>query len=206
MNRLFAMALAIIFSLGVAPSTSHAQSGPPTQVYFYVIGYAGKILDQDTPYTSGNYTLVFQSSDGNLVVYRGAGRTAADAVWNAGIGGKGGKYAIMQGDGNFVIYKSLNDPNSYVWNTQTGGAPKPGITPYFGLSSDGRFGVKGYNGNFDSPKDPQFPSGGCTTATKYPVCIFPGTASAWTSFVLACSPAEAMNVALEMGASYGACR
>lgn len=207
MTRTLAIIIAVAASVlcTLSPS-SFAQSGPPKPVYFSVIGQPGKILDMDTPYTSGNYTLVFQSTDGNLVVYRGAGRTAADAVWSAGTSGKGGRYAILQSDGNFVIYKNLSDHNSYVWNTQTGGVPRAGFTPYFGLSTEGRFGVRGYGGDFDSPKDPQYVGGGCTTATQYPVCIFPGTTTQWNSFVLACSPAEAMNVALQMGAAYGRCR
>lgn len=195
-------------SLSIFSFNSYAQTLTPKT--FAVFGYEGSFLTPDRPYTNGNYSLIFQSTDGNLVVYRGTSYTASNAVWSAG-GGKGGKYAVLQTDGNFVIYKNLGDPNSAVWSSRTGTSTQSGERPYIGLMSDGSFGVRGWGTNnnrlvFNSPIDPKFVSGSCTVASQYPVCIFPGTTSQWSSFVLACSPAEAISVATSMGASYGACR
>jgi hypothetical protein len=54
--------------------------------------------------------------DGNLVVY-GGGIDGYDVIWASGTDGRGG-YAVVQPDGNFVIY----DWNDYpVWSTGTWG-------------------------------------------------------------------------------------
>jgi hypothetical protein len=51
--------------------------------------------------------------DGNLVLYQGS-----TALWSAKTYGKGGTKALMQGDGNFVIYTASG---TAVWSTGTGG-------------------------------------------------------------------------------------
>jgi exopolysaccharide biosynthesis protein len=72
-----------------------------------------------------NHALVMQS-DGNLVVYD----ISWEAIWAAGINGKGGVRAIMQGDGNFVVYKSYTSmsPSEAVWSTGTYNNPGAWIT------------------------------------------------------------------------------
>lgn len=76
-----------------------------------VIG-PGTILEVQKKYYAGDYCLVFQQ-DGNLVVYRGD-----VAVWNSATDGSGAVQAVMQTDGNFVLYDASGRA---VWNTGTGG-------------------------------------------------------------------------------------
>lgn len=56
----------------------------------------------------GKFILIYQP-DGNLVLY-------PKAVWSANVFSKDPGYAIMQGDGNFVIYDKFNKP---YWATMT---------------------------------------------------------------------------------------
>ncbi len=62
---------------------------------------------------SGQYELVMQG-DGNLVEYV---RSSMRALWSTGTGGNPGAYAIMQTDGNLVVYLG----STALWNTHTGG-------------------------------------------------------------------------------------
>lgn len=62
----------------------------------------------------GNHELVMQT-DGNLVQYQ-----EGVALWHTGTWGNPGAYAILQGDGNFVIYRSNGTP---LWSTNTWGTP-----------------------------------------------------------------------------------
>ncbi|MDC3956787.1 matrixin family metalloprotease [Polyangium jinanense] len=61
----------------------------------------------------GRFQLKFQG-DGNLVLYQGG-----SPLWASGTNGKGGDRAIMQEDGNLVIYKSTGQP---VWASGTAGS------------------------------------------------------------------------------------
>ena len=61
----------------------------------------------------GDYTLVLQP-DGNLVLYNNRTR---ERLWSSGTGGQAVRTAIMQHDGNFVIY-GFPDP---IWATATPG-------------------------------------------------------------------------------------
>lgn len=70
---------------------------------------AGQYLRSDT----GNHELVMQG-DGNLVHYQ-RGR----ALWHSGTYNNPGAFAVMQGDGNFVIYTGSGSP---LWATNTGGS------------------------------------------------------------------------------------
>ena len=60
------------------------------------------------------YELIMQATDGNLVLYHGT-----QALWDAGPAGAGA-YAVMQNDGNFVVY---NRAGAAVWNSNTAGFP-----------------------------------------------------------------------------------
>lgn len=73
-------------------------------------------LGQNQSITSqnGRYSVVMQG-DGNLALNDG-GR----GIWGAGTNGKGGDHAVMQDDGNFVIYTSSGAP---VWASNTPGHP-----------------------------------------------------------------------------------
>lgn len=48
---------------------------------------------------NGQYCLDMQASDGNLVLYGPSG-----VVWSAQVAGKGVTRAVVQPDGNFVLY------------------------------------------------------------------------------------------------------
>ncbi|MCW2528889.1 MAG: hypothetical protein JWM76_3749 [Pseudonocardiales bacterium] len=61
--------------------------------------------------SAGRYHATLQT-DGNLVVYNGAGTPA----WSSGTFGYPGSTLILQSDGNMVIYSSDNAP---VWNART---------------------------------------------------------------------------------------
>ena len=80
---------------------------------------AGQQLNQNdyllTP--SGNYQLILQD-DSNLVVYQSPGSNQVPR-WSSNTQGQDSQYAIMQTDGNFVIYDSSQPPNALLgyWNS-----------------------------------------------------------------------------------------
>jgi hypothetical protein len=86
------------------------------------------ILSQNQSLTStaGKYSLWMQT-DGNLVIYRSDGT----ARWATNVPGL---YAIMQGDGNFVVVGSANEA---VFNTRTYGNPGA----YIAIQDDGNLVV-----------------------------------------------------------------
>lgn len=63
---------------------------------------------------NGRYSLRYQP-DGNLVVYAGNA-----PVWASGTAGQGVGRAVLQGDGNLVIYNGSNQP---LWASGTSGNP-----------------------------------------------------------------------------------
>ncbi len=63
---------------------------------------------------NGQYILVMQN-DGNLVLYVMGGRY----LWDTATGSYPGAYAVMQGDGNLVVYQS----GRALWDSVTGGNP-----------------------------------------------------------------------------------
>ncbi|MBD4071700.1 hypothetical protein GUH79_13130 [Xanthomonas citri pv. citri] len=85
--------------------------------------------------SNGSARLDFTAS-GNLELYAGG-----SLKWQSGTAGSG-ENAVMQGDGNFVIYNSAGSP---VWATGT-----QGTDPYLSLSTNGAlavlFRVSGRNG------------------------------------------------------------
>jgi hypothetical protein len=54
-------------------------------------------------------------TDGNLVLYEGA-----TALWATGTQGTSGHVAVMQSDGNFVLYDTNNHA---LWSSSTSGHP-----------------------------------------------------------------------------------
>jgi len=77
---------------------------------------------------NGQYCLDMQASDGNLVLYGPSG-----VVWSAQVAGKGVTRAVVQPDGNFVLYTSANVPVLY-FNTQHPGA-------YLNVQNDGNLAL-----------------------------------------------------------------
>jgi hypothetical protein len=79
----------------------------------------------------GRFRLTMQT-DGNLVLYQ-----QSTALWNSGTQGTTGQRAIMQNDGNFVVYDAGNNA---VWHSHT--YNNPGA--YLAVQNDGNLVV--YNG------------------------------------------------------------
>ena len=65
---------------------------------------------------NGRFRLLYQP-DGNLVLYDDVDGTTP---WNSGTAGGGAGQAILQSDGNFVVYDAQGNPG---WFTGTGGNP-----------------------------------------------------------------------------------
>jgi hypothetical protein len=77
----------------------------------------------------GRFQLVLQG-DGNLVLYMGN-----TALWSSATVGSGATFAVMQDDGNFVVYTSGYAP---VWSSGTAGA---GCGAFLALQGDGNLVV-----------------------------------------------------------------
>lgn len=71
----------------------------------------------------GTYTVVMQAHDGDLVIYGPAG-----AAWSSRIWGHPGANAVMQGDGNLVVYDLHGRP---LFNTATAGQPRAFATLWY---------------------------------------------------------------------------
>ena len=69
-------------------------------------------VNQSITSCDGRFTLVL-GGDGNLVLYEGG-----TALWASGTAGKASARAIMQNDGNFVIYDASGNP---LWASNTAG-------------------------------------------------------------------------------------
>jgi hypothetical protein len=69
-------------------------------------------VNQSIVSCDGSHTLVL-GGDGNLVLYHGS-----TALWSSGTAGKASANAIMQGDGNFVIYSTSG---AALWASNTAG-------------------------------------------------------------------------------------
>ncbi len=61
----------------------------------------------------GNYRLLMQLG-GNLAVYH---RATHGIIWSSGTVGEG-NWAVLQGDGNFVLYNATGD--QALWHSQSG--------------------------------------------------------------------------------------
>lgn len=198
--KLFAICIAL--SLGIFGNHAQAQNTSVT------ILRAGDILTPNKPYYSpGNkYFLVFQATDGNLVIYR-VGQTTNTAIWSAG--SFGGTFAVFQPDGNLVVYRAHGgNPADALFST---GAGRAGDTLFANVNmyDNGKMEVRNTSYDlFKTPADPEFvstPDPSCPTGRQYPICIFPGTLNQWNTWVLACSAADGQRQAAAMGAAWGRC-
>ncbi|AXA91445.1 hypothetical protein [Massilia sp. YMA4] len=208
LHRLAAFMLASGAMLASVSASAQLVNQPPVAP-FKVVLTAPQEMVVNQPYVSANgvYTLIFQS-DGNMVIYKGPPPyTWRTAIWSTGSDVKQGRKAVMQTDGNLVVYDANN---AAVWDSRTGQAQQ-NYAPFLTLNNDGSIQITSSNpkSNWSSPRDPAAPStnpGGCTTARQYGICVFPNSPSRFTSFVLACSMAEAQRMAAASGAVFGACR
>ncbi len=69
-------------------------------------------IDERLTSANGQFSLALQT-DGNLVLYEGG-----EAVWASGTDGREVSKAIMQEDGNLVLYATDGEP---VWASETDG-------------------------------------------------------------------------------------
>jgi len=96
---------------------------------------------------NGQYFLTYQSSDGNLVVYRASGGLATNGNFQIPVHIPG--CAVMQDDGNFVVYSGVTggtgkeycgDAGHVVWNTAAqNGYSLPKAGAYAIVQGDGNF-------------------------------------------------------------------
>lgn len=99
---------------------------------------------------SGRYVMLMQADDGNLVIYDETRPDGDQATWSTETSGNPGAYAVMQPDGNFLVYRR-GPPSTEadgVYETQTSGNPGATLT----LKDSGEFVVTSAEGEelFDS--------------------------------------------------------
>ena len=93
---------------------------------------------------SGQYQLTFQT-DGDLVLDQILDDGSTQALWDTGTAGQGALEAVMQSDGNFVIYGADNPNRSYdpLWVSNTAGNPGAIVE----VQDDGTFDIASADGD-----------------------------------------------------------
>ena len=91
----------------------------------------------------GCYYRMDMQSDGNLVIYAGAG--GSRPIWSIGSRPGAGSYAVMQSDGNFVV---RNGQNRAVWAAGTDSALGYRAS-YVAMQDDGNFVAYAYASDAD---------------------------------------------------------
>lgn len=135
-TRIIAGCVALFSLVAImAVTPSHAGPGTPTLLRGEYL-YAG----QDLRSPNGLFRLLMQS-DGNLVVYARSSpeSTSEWAHWHTNTHGNPGAFAIMQPDGNFVVYRSDNYP---LWDSDSWATPATHVK----LQDDGNLVVYGDDG------------------------------------------------------------
>ncbi|MFB8183271.1 hypothetical protein ACFC8N_46330 [Streptomyces sp. NPDC055966] len=86
--------------------------------------YPGQQLPSGHSLSSSTMTLTMQT-DGNLVARLNTGKGTGQVVWSTGTSGNTGAYAVMQTDGELVVYKSSGGPGrgGALWSGPADGAP-----------------------------------------------------------------------------------
>ena len=110
-KKLFVALFVVIMSL-VATGSSFAQARDS------MTGGESLARGESLYSPNGNYKLILQD-DGNLVLYKvmyRKKRIRPNALWNSGTVGRAVKQAVMQKDGNFVLYDYEGRP---LWNSKT---------------------------------------------------------------------------------------
>ena|SRR5689334_22004122 len=142
---------------------------------------------------NGVYSLVMQT-DGNLVLYYLS--PGSNAVPTGFSSGRGGSYARMQMDGNFVVYKSNG---TWHWTSQTGGRPYD-MSYKLQLTDDGSLFIRDGAGNVIKHVFADTNCGG-RQPVVYPVCV----SCTANNYVIASCGTQALTKASQMGATLGAC-
>lgn len=102
--------------------------------------YPGQYLLPGHRLSSSTMTLTMQT-DGNLVARLKTGSGSGQVVWSTGTSGNPGAYAVMQTDGNLVVYKNSGGPGKggALWSSHTYGNPGA----YATVQDDGNIVVYG---------------------------------------------------------------
>lgn len=149
----------------------------------------------DTLSTPG-YMLTLQATDGNLVLYRTSDNKP---IWSTGTGSTAA-YAVMQGDGNFVVYSTSG---TALWSTESYGHPYAEYK--FNLLSNGELQIDAnglpiiWRTAPDKTLPPSCPGG--QKLSLYPICVRGNNQS-----VPACDVNDASQYARSIGGVYGLCR
>lgn len=151
---------------------------------------------------NGHYALVLQG-DGNLVLYRD---NHLPALWASGTDGQTATLAVMQSDGNFVLYGvSGRVAGGAIWASGTDGKGGISIT----LQNDGNLVIYRSDGgavwatNTDEPSQPNVP-GSPNRRGDYCCTIFKGDGTKRASeTVRASSKTEATAKCARLMSNYG---
>ncbi|MFF3920743.1 hypothetical protein ACFYZB_46640 [Streptomyces sp. NPDC001852] len=102
--------------------------------------YPGQHLPSGHSLSSSTMTLTMQT-DGNLVARLNTGKGAGQVVWSTGTSGNSGAYAVMQTDGQLVVYTSSGGPGKggALWSGPTDSTPGA----YATVQDDGNIVVYG---------------------------------------------------------------
>ncbi|MGH7488575.1 MAG: hypothetical protein ACREMY_23695, partial [bacterium] len=128
---------------------------------------AGQVLSTLTS-PDGRFQLIHQSSDGNVVLYQGS-----TPLWASGQAGA--SYAVMQDDGNFVLYTSAGIPT---WHSNTWGNPGAYLT----VRNDGSAVILAPDGTllWSTSALGSINSGQCYFATPVREMVFPSSGGSFT--------------------------
>ncbi|MGW7824408.1 hypothetical protein ACWGLF_41400, partial [Streptomyces puniciscabiei] len=106
--------------------------------------YPGQQLSPGHSLSSSTMTLTMQT-DGNLVARLNTGSGSGQVVWSTGTSGHPGAYAIMQTDGNLVVYTATGGAGKggALWSSQSYGSPGA----YATVQDDGNIAVWAKSGH-----------------------------------------------------------
>lgn len=185
---------AVFCTLAVVPLSTLA-----TEYWINLPAKAGLLPGDELYSPNKKYVLTLQAGDGNLVVYRKADMKPVWATY-----AYNGKFAVVQPDGNFVVYDTAVTPALAVWSTGTWG---PTFTDdvHLYLEDSGALVLKREGvSTWRSKSDLSCSGGG--NIQFFPICITNGSLR-WTESVPVCSWAEALEYGRQKGsARAGACR
>ena len=108
----------------------------------------------------GRYALIMQG-DGNLVLYK---TPTSKPIWSSNTWDTGGVKAVLQYDGNFVVYTVNNSPR---WNSGTWGKP----TNFLQLQDDGNLVIYGLGDNVAQWNTGTWERNSCRTESFYSASI-----------------------------------
>ncbi|MFD0008961.1 hypothetical protein ACFVJ4_42315 [Streptomyces sp. NPDC127178] len=96
-------------------------------------------------WTEGTLTRLIMQYDGNLVMYR---KRDNKAIWSTGTHGHHGAYAVMQTDGNFVVYTASGKYPVYPWGVRPYETPTRALWSSRTHGKSGAWAMMQNDGNF----------------------------------------------------------